>query len=97
MPIPKGKDVYVIHYNLAAKPFGKITRETVGYQPLARTYKLYEQIAETINCDTKFITLLKDNLQKLSELTKPYDTALPVLQIMNIKLTTMLKGLNHRE
>ena len=97
MPIPKGKDVYVIHYNLVAKPFGKITRETVFFHPLARTYKLYEQIAETINCDTEFITLLKNNLQKLSELIEPYYTVSPVLQILNIKLTNMLKGLKHRE
>lgn len=97
IPIPKGKDVYVIHYNLTAKPFGKITKKTVEYHPLARTYKLYMQIAETIKCNTEFITLLKDNLQKLSELTKPYHSASPVLQILNIKLTNMLKGLKHRE
>ena len=97
MPTPKGKDVYVIHYNVYAKPFGKVSKQTVGCLPISRTYKLYNQIAEAINCDTKFITLLKNNLQKLSELTKPYDSATPVLQILNIKLTNMLKGLNHRE
>lgn len=97
IPIPKGRDVYVIHYNIWAKPFGKITKQTVGCLPLSRTYKLYEQIAEAINCDTKFITLLKDNLQKLSELIEPCQQALPVLQILNIKLTNMLKGLKHRE
>ena len=97
MPTPKGRDVYVIHYNVYAKPFGKVDKQSVGYLPLSRTYKLYEQIAEIINCDTEFITLLKDNLQKLSELTKPYHSASHVLQILNIKLINMLKGLNNHE
>ena len=97
MPIPKGQDVYVIHYNVYAKPFGKVSKQTVGYLSLSRTYKLYQQIAETIKCSTEFITLLKDNLQKLSELTKPYHSASPVLQILNIKLTNMLKGMNSCE
>lgn len=97
MPIPKGKDVYVIHYNLPAKPFGKITRETVGYLPLTRTYRLYKQIAEAVNCNAEFITLLENNLQKLLELTKHHDLSSPVLQILNIKLINMLQGLSHRE
>ena len=65
VPMPKGPDVYVIHYNINAKPFGKITEENAGCLPLSRTYKLYQQIAEAINCDTKFITLLKNNVPYL--------------------------------
>lgn len=95
--IPKGKDVYTIHYNLCAKPFGKINKQTVGGFPLFRTYRLYKQIAETVNCDAEFITLLENNLQKLSELTRHCDLSSPVLQILNIKLTNMLKGMNSCE
>lgn len=94
MPIPKAKNVYVIHYNTFIKPFGRLEKDIVRDMPLYRTYKLYRDMAVAVNCHESFINKINDNITILHRFLKHKVRLRPDIQLIQIKCTKMLKSFN---
>lgn len=66
-PIPQITDVYVLHYNNPFKPFSKVDKPLLIYNPLFHTYKLYLTIAKSIKCREQFIDQINNNISILDK------------------------------
>ena len=89
VPIPKAKNVYVIHYNT----FIKILVSSIR-RKLYRTYKLYRDMAVAVNCHESFINKINDNITILHRFLKHRVRLRPDIQLIQIKCMKMLKSFN---
>lgn len=90
-PIFRVNEVYCIHYNNYAKPFGIIGERITDNIRLFSTYTLYREIAEVANCDKEFIALLEDNLLKLRVLIDFKYNNSSLFRILSDKCSKMIQ------
>lgn len=91
LPIPDVKNVYVLHYNAAIKPFAVANTQTLGYIPLFRTYELYREIALAIGCDEKFITQINNSIAAIKKRLVCIKETNPGIQLIQLKCMEMLQ------